>query len=300
MSISHPNLKVDYFKTIDTKEKAYWLGFLFADGSVCYTDNVYTLRFSLQKRDEERIDRFCNVIGANLNKKNYDNRGSIQVGITIYSKIFVYNLIHNGCLPQKSKRMNSIIPNLRNESLYLAFLLGFYDGDGGNGLVTSCDKTFLESINNKFGSNLILKSFKNKNSENIYYRLHLPVKLREKMYKNFKNSLKRKREVNINVQKKHIFYENKDNILKLSCVMSFDEVAKKYGMNRAALCKLVRKTGFKKSEQIVSPLKQIWNDNKENILLDKKSMTLTEISNKYKIGRSSIGRLLAQGNNKNL
>lgn len=27
----HKNLKQDFFKCIDTKEKAYWLGFLFAD-----------------------------------------------------------------------------------------------------------------------------------------------------------------------------------------------------------------------------------------------------------------------------
>ncbi|MBA7703239.1 hypothetical protein ES703_112021 [subsurface metagenome] len=28
----HPNLKVNYFERIDTKEKAYWLGWLFAEG----------------------------------------------------------------------------------------------------------------------------------------------------------------------------------------------------------------------------------------------------------------------------
>jgi len=30
----HPNFKRDYFKIIDTNEKAYWLGFLFADGYI--------------------------------------------------------------------------------------------------------------------------------------------------------------------------------------------------------------------------------------------------------------------------
>lgn len=39
----HTNLILDYFKEINTKDKAYWLGFLFADG--CLINKHYRLRY---------------------------------------------------------------------------------------------------------------------------------------------------------------------------------------------------------------------------------------------------------------
>ena len=35
-----------YFETIDTEDKAYWLGFLYADGNVCFGKDKYGKRIS--------------------------------------------------------------------------------------------------------------------------------------------------------------------------------------------------------------------------------------------------------------
>ena len=44
-------VKRDYFKIIDTNEKAYWLGFIAADGTVSLSGRQHAIRIDLQPRD---------------------------------------------------------------------------------------------------------------------------------------------------------------------------------------------------------------------------------------------------------
>ena len=64
----HPDLKVAYFEHIDTKEKVYWLGFLYADGYLVEHPNRAEIRLKLKVRDEETVDRFCETLQLNKNK----------------------------------------------------------------------------------------------------------------------------------------------------------------------------------------------------------------------------------------
>ena len=54
-----------YFKDIDTKEKAYWLGLLYADGwVVCNKDNGnYEVSIELQRDDRYVLERLNNDFG---------------------------------------------------------------------------------------------------------------------------------------------------------------------------------------------------------------------------------------------
>ena len=45
------SFNIHYFDEIDTEEKAYWLGFLFADGSVTRYKNSYDIELSLKIED---------------------------------------------------------------------------------------------------------------------------------------------------------------------------------------------------------------------------------------------------------
>ncbi|MFX0100425.1 MAG: hypothetical protein ACFFCS_12655, partial [Candidatus Hodarchaeota archaeon] len=59
---AHPNLKEDYFEKIDTKEKAYWLGVLFADGCIQrYKNKPYAVGLNQHKDESILINRFCLV-----------------------------------------------------------------------------------------------------------------------------------------------------------------------------------------------------------------------------------------------
>ena len=55
------------FDTIDTEEKAYWLGFLFADGNVSKRDNCFEM--SLAEKDKEHLEKFNNFINHSRNIK---------------------------------------------------------------------------------------------------------------------------------------------------------------------------------------------------------------------------------------
>lgn len=53
----HPNLRINLFETINTKEKAYWLGFLCADGYLVEHTSGVEIRLKLKLRDEDIIDK---------------------------------------------------------------------------------------------------------------------------------------------------------------------------------------------------------------------------------------------------
>lgn len=51
------------FEIIDTEEKAYWLGFLYADGSVSSSEDKIEL--GLAEQDMHHIEKFRDFIGIN-------------------------------------------------------------------------------------------------------------------------------------------------------------------------------------------------------------------------------------------
>jgi hypothetical protein len=147
----HLDLIIDYFKTIDTIEKAYWLGFLYADGYITKDNNG--LQIALAIKDEEHLDKFIKIIGANKDCKRYygpyKTAGkSVQIKIT--DKAFCSYLINHGCVNKKSLIIR--LPKLGGEELYKAFLSGYYDGDGTQNepSITCGSKLFLDDLKSHF------------------------------------------------------------------------------------------------------------------------------------------------------
>ena len=59
-------LNESYFKNIDSREKAYWLGLLMADGTMReYRENKFQLSLELKEKDKYIIDLFNNAISSN-------------------------------------------------------------------------------------------------------------------------------------------------------------------------------------------------------------------------------------------
>nr|MDO8134145.1 hypothetical protein [Candidatus Njordarchaeum guaymaensis] len=197
----HPNLRIDYFETINTKEKAYWLGFLCADGYLVEHPNRAEIRLKLKIRDEDTINKFCDTLQLNKNKKEYltDEGGNKQAMIRFSCKKMSNDLIRHGLKFRKSKIIE--YPKLAKEHLELAFLLGYYDGDGRrNTTILSVGSIrFLKQIKKRF--RLPYKIHMDKRQKEIYGRklkgtnnmLHLGSELFNKMMKNHTNSMLRKR-----------------------------------------------------------------------------------------------------------
>ena len=197
------------FKEINDSDSAYWLGFLYADGSIRKDRNEITL--DLQEQDRKTIEDFhsyCknkNSIREHNINKNGKNYKSYVSGFS--NAIVKENLINLGCTPKKSLTLT--FPNeqqVPQEYLY-DFIRGYVDGDGyvqyDRGkhryrIVILGTKEFLQgliqranlfeycSITQDKNSNIFILIISNK--ENVFNLL-------TKLYENSKYHLQRKFEI---------------------------------------------------------------------------------------------------------
>lgn len=61
--------RADYrkFKIIDSAEKAYWLGFIAADGCVYVRETNSTIRIQLNAIDKKHLEKFKKFMNSNVN-----------------------------------------------------------------------------------------------------------------------------------------------------------------------------------------------------------------------------------------
>ena len=122
-----------YFDTIDTPNKAYILGFLYADGSNCL--DKCTVTMSLQEEDRDILERIRGEIGSEkpLEYLDYTNKNDggytykNQYRLLLFNKHICKALETIGMIPKKSLKLE--FPNIKPE-LYSHFIRGYYDGDG--------------------------------------------------------------------------------------------------------------------------------------------------------------------------
>ena len=164
----------NFFETIDTEEKAYWLGFVFADGCICDTSSSSkSLNINLAIIDDHHIEKFQQHINSklNLHYKKTDN----CVYVRYYSNKLCDDLIRLGCTPRKSLTLK--FPNI-NKNLYRHFIRGYIDGDGcicfrKNGNLHNLQiaiigtEEFLSSLQNIFLKELNIKHKKLQNKGNV-------------------------------------------------------------------------------------------------------------------------------------
>ena len=125
-------LNGNYFNEIDSEEKAYWLGFIQADGCIYKQGASYRFQMNLSGKDKEHLEKFKSCIEASypVNTKTVRVKGKDYESsfIRVDSKEFCENLMLNGIFPRKT--LNDSFPELE-ESLMRHYVRGFFDGDGG-------------------------------------------------------------------------------------------------------------------------------------------------------------------------
>jgi len=117
-------VKRHFFQVIDTNEKAYWLGFLAADGTVYIGGRQHAVRLDLQPRDLHWLTRFRDTIAPGAKITQHGNR---SYSVSIGSKEIYQDLVALGIGPRKSNTLGW--PNIP-ESFVIPFILGYFDGDG--------------------------------------------------------------------------------------------------------------------------------------------------------------------------
>jgi len=124
----------NYFNKINTEEKSYWLGFIYADG--CVDTHRDLLRISLVTEGEKHLKKFAKAIqytgtvaGPRFMKWKYKGikRESKYYSLEIGQREFIKDLSNLGVIPNKTYcvKFPNIPINLRQH-----FIRGVFDGDG--------------------------------------------------------------------------------------------------------------------------------------------------------------------------
>lgn len=121
----------NYFEYIDTEEKAYFLGFIVADGSISKVTN--RVCFDINTKDKEILEGFkCSVLSTNQirNYKVFDDRTKKYYDKTVFqvsSKKLKEDLKNLGV--DENKSYSFLKPEIDKEYFW-HFLRGMVDGDG--------------------------------------------------------------------------------------------------------------------------------------------------------------------------
>lgn len=124
----------NFFESIDTEEKAYWLGFIYADGFIesKRSNGAQKLGITLSAKDHGHLEKFKRDINATNPVLQYKGSGYNANGM--FSKILltsnktVQDLKQLGVIENKTYDLT--FPNFINEELLHHFVRGYFDGDG--------------------------------------------------------------------------------------------------------------------------------------------------------------------------
>ena len=178
------NFDENFFDEIDTEHKAYWLGFLMADGYILSkrkgkrANQSQNFGFSISMRDEELFGYFKEDLKAENPVNIYNNTSTSFKPNTPYGRILltsqhtVDSLKRHGIV--ENKTFITKMPEI-SENLIPAFIRGYSDGDGSIyidknnriGWSLCGTKELLTSIQNYFGLNYKLdQRFPERNNNN--------------------------------------------------------------------------------------------------------------------------------------
>lgn len=118
-------LEEDFFKTIDSIEKAYWLGFIITDGGI-YNNG---LEICLKKEDEHIL----HSLEKDLNIKQHIKKINRYSKFHIRCKRISEDLKQYGVIQNKTFLIT--FPNDINQDLIKYLLRGMFDGDGGISII---------------------------------------------------------------------------------------------------------------------------------------------------------------------
>lgn len=123
------------FERIDTEEKAYWLGFLMADGCVMVkagSHRRHTLQVTLAEMDKSHLERFGEFIGATdypIQVVHPKPPRQTTHSLAVISEKLVNDLIAVGCVPRKTTILEFPFTHVPSQ-LMRHLVRGFFDGDG--------------------------------------------------------------------------------------------------------------------------------------------------------------------------
>lgn len=121
------NVNQNYFENIDSKDKAYFLGLLYADGYV----NNEGFYLSLCEKDEQILSVFKDYLkygGSIKTKKRTKETHCDQKQLNVFCSKISRDLTLLGCIQNKSHKTK--YPTFLSDEFHSHFIRGVFDGDG--------------------------------------------------------------------------------------------------------------------------------------------------------------------------
>lgn len=153
----------EYFKEINTEEKAYWLGFMMGDGYISSptVDSKYK-RFgvSIKQSDYNHLVKFRNAIQSNVPINEYEvTQSGYKIGtkycrIILSDHVFADYIMQQGCVEHKSNILQP--PNILQE-LERHWIRGYMDANGSIAITKPSKTNSKPSYEIKFiGTDVVL------------------------------------------------------------------------------------------------------------------------------------------------
>ncbi len=191
----------EYFKYINSEDKAYFLGFLFADGSIVGNSLKW------KSIDKEILIKF-KIFLESKNKINYIKEYN-EYSLQIASPILRIDLEKLNFIPNKTFRLK--MPKIKNKLLF-HFIRGYFDGDGciysqsqkGNfyyprlEFYSGC-LSFLKEINKIFYNDGLIREKIRSNCFTLCFNGKIALNIMNLLYKDADIYLKRKKKKYLNI-----------------------------------------------------------------------------------------------------
>ena len=153
--MSKYNYNKDYFQIIDSADKAYWLGFLYADG--CINRNYkneklksMSLELQLCSDDKHHLEKLNQSLESNVEIHDkiskYKDKEYKSSRLCISCTKMCYDLIDKGCTPQKTYTIRMPSFDIVPEYYMRDFIRGYFDGDGCICITTMNGKPHIETV----------------------------------------------------------------------------------------------------------------------------------------------------------
>lgn len=164
------------FETIDSPEKAYWLGFILADGYV--NEERCFMNIKLNDKDEEHLIKFIKFIDGDMGMlyEEYHNiTGNRMVYVTASGKLFTSILVGHNIRQRKSGReqWSDKVP----EKYIKDYIRGIIDADGNVsiGELNICGSyevlsNIVNHLENVLNRNLNAKIYDHCNTKRVRFR----------------------------------------------------------------------------------------------------------------------------------
>lgn len=133
LSQSHRIFNIDenYFNEIDTEEKAYWLGFIYADGFITMP---HAFGIALALKDKQHLNKLKNALKSEHPLHELETRNNY--GCNSYARILIQSqniydqLMSKGVMLNKSLILEFPSERILRKNFYKDFIRGYFDGDG--------------------------------------------------------------------------------------------------------------------------------------------------------------------------